>query len=429
MHVSEHQNDLRIEMKNVLSYKSLIAALILGGAAVFGYTSLSRHTEIELATWRNDDFVIWHNILLKPFYETHPTVSVHYEAFAPDYPGRVRKAFELDNGPDVIACYPGKIISEFAQKGYVMPLDPLNLLEHYDPSVVAQWADGKDGQTYCLPVAAVGHGFIYNKRIFNELGLSVPRTLDEFHAVLDAVKADQRYVPMTMGLADAWIAMAMGLELIGPNFWNGDAGLERASNNDLNFSSPEGLAVLTELSTWPQYMEPRPFGTTRLHALERFSQGNVAILPTGSWDIPLLRLDNLSDYGVFAPPRVSAEAPCFMTRHNDLGFAINASTPHPKAAKEFLTYLAGDPFLQTMEQHLQGFFALKPQTPHLTEPLLAEFTAAHQSCEATQRLSVNRYFDMSGSYYNTLAENLIKVMQHPERIAEIAARLDALPFE
>ena len=80
-------------------------------------------------------------------------------------------------------------------------------------------------------------------------------------------------------------------------------------------------------------MEPGPFLSTRLNALERFSTGQVAILPAGGWDIPQLRLNPIEDYGVFAAPRLRAEDPCFVTWHNDLGFAINAATDHPQEAQ------------------------------------------------------------------------------------------------
>ncbi len=48
------------------------------------------------------------------------------------------------------------------------------------------------------------HGLFYNKAIFSELGLEVPKTWDEFIAVCEAVKADGKYTVLSAGAADQW---------------------------------------------------------------------------------------------------------------------------------------------------------------------------------------------------------------------------------
>ncbi len=73
-------------------------------------------------------------------------------------------------------------------------------------------------------MASVIHGFIYNKDIFSELKLEIPKTVDEFFAVLDKIKADGKYVPLDIGTADQWEAATMGFQNIGPNYWKGEEG-------------------------------------------------------------------------------------------------------------------------------------------------------------------------------------------------------------
>ena len=73
-------------------------------------------------------------------------------------------------------------------------------------------------------MASVIHGFIYNKEIFKELGLTPPKTVAEFHAVIEKIKADGRYTPIDMGTADQWEAATMGFQNIGPNYWHGEEG-------------------------------------------------------------------------------------------------------------------------------------------------------------------------------------------------------------
>jgi raffinose/stachyose/melibiose transport system substrate-binding protein len=59
-------------------------------------------------------------------------------------------------------------------------------------------------------MASVIHGFLYNKAIFKELGLSVPATEQEFLAVLEKIKANGKYIPLVMGTKDQWESATMG---------------------------------------------------------------------------------------------------------------------------------------------------------------------------------------------------------------------------
>ena len=86
------------------------------------------------------------------------------------------------------------------------------------------WSTDDGAQTFCVPMASVLHGFIYNKTAFEELGLEVPKTEAEFFAVLDKIKADGTYIPMAMGTNDQWEAATMGYQNIGPNYWKGEEG-------------------------------------------------------------------------------------------------------------------------------------------------------------------------------------------------------------
>ena len=58
--------------------------------------------------------------------------------------------------------------------------------------------------TFCLPMASVIHGFIYNKEVFEVLGLAPPETEQEFFALLEKIKQAGGYTPMAMGTADQW---------------------------------------------------------------------------------------------------------------------------------------------------------------------------------------------------------------------------------
>ena len=97
-------------------------------------------------------------------------------------------------------------------------------MENFSDVAKAAWTTDDGKTTFCVPMASVIHGFIYNKDAFDKLGLTAPTTEDEFFAVLDKIKADGTYIPLAMGTNDQWEAATMGYQNIGPNYWKGEEG-------------------------------------------------------------------------------------------------------------------------------------------------------------------------------------------------------------
>ncbi|TGV56892.1 extracellular solute-binding protein, partial [Mesorhizobium sp. M00.F.Ca.ET.149.01.1.1] len=102
--------------------------------------------------------------------------------------------------------------------------------------------------SFCVPMASVIHGFIYNKDAFDKLGLKVPTTNEEFYAVLDKIKADGTYIPMAMGTKDLWEAATMGYQNIGPNYWKGEEGRQALIKGEQKLTDPQWVAPFKELA-------------------------------------------------------------------------------------------------------------------------------------------------------------------------------------
>ena len=97
-------------------------------------------------------------------------------------------------------------------------------MDNFSDVAKAAWQTDDGKTTFCVPIASVIAGFIYNKEAFAKVGVSEPKTLDEFHAVLEKLKKDGTYVPLVMGTADQWEAATMGFQNIGPDYWKGETG-------------------------------------------------------------------------------------------------------------------------------------------------------------------------------------------------------------
>src|SRR3990172_10712513 len=205
---------------------ALALAACGGGAAT---TAAPQPTEAPVAltieSWRNDDLTIWQDTIIPAFEKHYPNIHVVFAPTAPaDYNAALNTKLAGGTAGDLITCRPFDASLALFQQGNLASLTGLSGLENFSDVAKSAWItdDGKD--VFCVPMASVIHGFIYNQDAFDKLGLTVPTTQVEFMAALEAIKKDGTYAPLAMGTADQWEAATMGFQNIGPNYWLGEEG-------------------------------------------------------------------------------------------------------------------------------------------------------------------------------------------------------------
>ena len=160
-------------------------------------------------------------------------------------------------------------------------------MENFSDVAKSAWITDDGKTTFCVPMASVIHGFIYNKDAFDKLGLKPPKTMDEFMAVLDKIKKDGTYIPLAMGTADQWEAATMGFQNIGPNYWKGEEGRLALIAGKQKFTDPPYVDTFKALATWKPYMPPGFEAQKYPDSQNLFTLGRAAIYPAGSWEISL----------------------------------------------------------------------------------------------------------------------------------------------
>src|SRR5205085_3633776 len=147
-------------------------------------------TSLTIESWRNDDADIWNNQIIPAFEKQHPDIKVTFSAVVPqEYDAALGSKLEAGTAGDLITCRPFDKSLALFDKGQLAPLNDLPGMENFSDVAKSAWTTDDGRTTFCVPMASVIHGFIYNKAIFKELGLEIPKTVDEFHAVLDKIKA------------------------------------------------------------------------------------------------------------------------------------------------------------------------------------------------------------------------------------------------
>ncbi|MEZ5888372.1 MAG: ABC transporter substrate-binding protein [Paracoccaceae bacterium] len=365
--------------------KTRLAALLLTSSLLGGAASAEDVT-LTIESWRNDDLTIWQDKIIPAFEAAHPGIKVTFAPTAPaEYNAALNSKLDAGTAGDLITCRPFDASLALYDKGQLADLSGLASMANFSDVAKSAWQTDDGAATFCVPMASVIHGFIYNKDAFDALGLSVPTTVDEFFAVLDKIKADGTYIPMAMGTNDQWEAATMGYNNIGPNYWKGEEGRLALIKGTQKLTDEDWVAPYRQLAKWKDYLGDGFEAQTYPDSQNLFTLGRAAIYPAGSWEISGFNAQAGFKMGAFPPPVQAAGDECYISDHTDIALGMNAKSAHPDEAKAFLDWVGSAEFATLYANALPGFFSLNSTPVAMEDPLAQEFVSWRDKCHSTIR--------------------------------------------
>jgi raffinose/stachyose/melibiose transport system substrate-binding protein len=346
----------------------------------------AQEVTLTIESWRNDDLAIWQEKLIPAFEAKNPGIKLTFSPTAPtEYNASLNAKLDAGSAGDIITCRPFDASLELFNKKQLTDLTSLSGMDNFSPVAKAAWSTDDGSATFCVPMASVIHGFIYNQDVFTELELEVPKTVDEFYAVLDKIKEDGNYTPLAMGTKDLWEAATMGYQNIGPNYWKGEEGRKALIAGTQKLTDPEWVKPYEELAKWKDYLGDGFEAQTYADSQNLFTLGRAAIFPAGSWEIGLFNTQAQFKMGAFPPPVPTAGDTGYISDHPDIGVGLNAASKHPEEAKKFLTWVASPEFAEIYANALPGFFSLNSSPVKMEDPLAQAFVSWRETFKPTVR--------------------------------------------
>jgi raffinose/stachyose/melibiose transport system substrate-binding protein len=248
--------------------------------------------------------------------------------------GEMNDIFYYNSGSLLQALNPSETLVDLSQEPFMA-----NIADSFKPTV------SQNGGIFGVPVGfAASGGVLYNKKVYEQLELSVPKSWDEFAANNEKIKA-AGIPPVLQTYGDTWTAQLFVLAdnynvaQAYPNF------AEDYTNNKAKYAElPEAMAGFTHLQEgfekdWYQ----QDFATTRFEqGLEMLANGEVAqypmltqVMPTVAENWP----DKVNDIGFFALPGPDASSNG-ATIWMPLAFYMPKTSPHIDVAKDFFAFVA-----------------------------------------------------------------------------------------
>lgn len=223
-----------------------------------------------------------------------------------------------------------------------------NIVDSFKPVVTAP-----DGTVRGVPFgAAMGGGVYYNRKLYEELGLSVPKTWDEFMANNEKVKAAGK-VPVATTFGDTWTSQ---LFVLG-DFFNVQAEVptfaaDYTANKAKYATTPaaaRGFQYLEDVFK-AGYMN-EDFGVAKFEdGMRMVATGEAAHYPMLTFAMATVKQntpDNINDLGYFALPGPTADKNG-LTVWMPSALYIPAESPNVDAAKDFLNFVASVEGCQAM---------------------------------------------------------------------------------
>ena len=360
--------------------KALMASTITASGA------WAQDVTLTIESWRNDDLTLWQSEIIPAFEAANPGIKVQFTPSAPaEYNAVLNSKLDAGSAGDLITCRPFDASLALYDAGHLSDLSDLDAMSNFSDVAKSAWQTDDGSATFCVPMASVIHGFIYNKDAFAELGLEAPQTESEFFAVLDAIKEDGSYVPMAMGTNDQWEAATMGYNNIGPNYWKGEEGRLALIAGEQKLTDDAWVAPYATLARWNDYLGDGYEAQTYPDSQNVFTLGRAAIYPAGSWEISGFNALVDFEMGAFKPPVRNAGDTCYISDHTDIAVGLNANSPNADAARTFLNWVGSEEFANIYANALPGFFSLSNFDVPMEDPLAQEFVSWRAECESTIR--------------------------------------------
>ena len=283
--------------------------------------------------------------IIADFEAENPDIDVIQNQVA-DADTAIRTRLVKDDVPDVITLNGNGGLGQLMRAGVFHDFTGDPLLDEINPAVQEILADigFAEGQVNALGYVNNANGVIYNTAIFEEQGLEVPETFDEFVDVCEKLDA-AGITPFYGTLADSWTGLpsfnALGAYPAQGDFFDKmrEEGENVGPDSEVSFQKdfPEALEQQYELYS---YMQDGYRGKTYDDGNAAFANGEVAMLLQGIWAInPIKGINPDIEAAIFPYPGTDSPDDRLLVSGVDVAVLIGKDTPHLEEAERFVQYL------------------------------------------------------------------------------------------
>ena len=150
-------------MKTSTFTGALLATTMIAGAGA------AQDVTLTIESWRNDDLAIWQDKIIPAFEAEHPGIKLNFTPSAPaEYNAVLNSKLDAGSAGDIITCRPFDASLALFEAGHLADISGIEGMKSFSPVAKSGWSTDDASVQFCVPMASVIHGFIYNKDAFAE---------------------------------------------------------------------------------------------------------------------------------------------------------------------------------------------------------------------------------------------------------------------
>ncbi|MFE9273762.1 ABC transporter substrate-binding protein [Paenibacillus glucanolyticus] len=350
-----------------------LSAVLLAGALTFSLTACGGSSDsadketpakgdkkvIKILHWKQDNINKAVEEINKKFEEKYPEYKVEYTTTGPDDEFKqAQRARITANDVDVLADLSGMRLSpqewtpgakvpdwqQWIDTGLIADLSDQAFIKNYNANDIEKAGTYND-KVYAVPTGKVAmSGLFYNKEIFEQNGLSVPKTWSEFIMLNDDLKA-KGITPIVVAGKDVWPLKLPVFALQAKILGGGDQQkwIEGVWKGETAYNDEEAVEVLERMKTLQDnYMIDGFMGIDYATAPSYFATGKAAMLADGSWDAPTIAAANPElKFGYFPLPATedAAKNASFVGKYDVTWYAAEKG-PNKEGALKWLEFFS-----------------------------------------------------------------------------------------
>ncbi|MBR2274953.1 MAG: extracellular solute-binding protein [Lachnospiraceae bacterium] len=434
---------MKKKLIGILLSTAMVLGLLSGCAGAPAAQAASGASEAaetaEAATdggaWQDEDItlkVLWgqsttdagvEDMIDEALAEVYPNLTIEWECVDWGEGFGPKMQQYLQSGLPDIMIGKGQDVKTYASIGVLGDLTGLEAVDKvlYD----ATSGVTVDGKVYGIVYNALYQGVFYNRAIFEELGLDIPKTQDDLANVIKVCN-DNGITPFASHMVDTWsignVTMQFAINDVFNKYptWGDDFRAGTTSFKDTpEWSTAYGYNELIYNNTFED-----TFSLEQTACDAKLVNGEAAMKVSGAWSIQnFLDIDENLDFGIFPFPNATGDAKLIF--EPNITIMKSKDTAYSDAADAFINFLAGNQDLAvSIYDYTSTASMLKGVSPTFNNPSQSDIDVYSSAGQIVDANTGNTQLVWSG-FQDENANDVAEWLLGNETLDDVLAASDA----
>lgn len=304
----------------------------------------SKTVTVKFIHYKSDVSDAVQNVINK-FESKYPNIKIEAQPISWDnYETLLKTKISGGDTIDIVALKADEFATTLEKNGDLVDLTNEPFMKNVQETPLKDYAI--NGKNYLLPIDNSPIGVFYNKKIYEDLGLSVPKTYEELMNNAKKIK-EKGITPFALGWKDIWtLANFVSRDSVFEGFLKGNPNLgTEIMDGKTSFKNTSVLKnTILRTKDFMNYGNKDPFATDYNKSMDIFASGKTAMVFGGFWIVSAVRQRNPNfadnDLGFFPYPATNDPNDVKLEATGDVNLAIGKNSKVKAQALKFLNFMA-----------------------------------------------------------------------------------------